>query len=178
MRLLLVLLLTASIASADVGVSIVSHASNYANQPNQTIGIGTELSIDRRHFQLLGEAAVEAVSYGEDFFSGIEGPMLRAGVGIRYFAKRFDVAKFVSDLGFEGIVALQDLELGGGDRDIRPELDLGFAWTFGMENKAAFRVSLRVTIAPSPSHAMACNGPCPTDDAVTTGSMLVMGMTW
>jgi hypothetical protein len=178
MRSLLVVVLLARAASADVGVGLFGQTSRYGEQPNRNVGIGAQLSIDRGRLEYLAEAALSSVSFGDDFIDGVEGTMFRGGAGVRYIARRWKLPRFDFDLGFEAIAALQDIELGDGDRIVRPEFDAGFAWHFVWEHRRGGLLAVRAFFVPSPTEAVACRGPCPTNDTVTSGYMIFAAATW
>jgi len=179
MRSLLVLVLLAGVASADVGVGLVAQATRYDDQPNHNIGAAVELAIDRRTWQYLVELSIAGVSFGGDFGDGIAGTMYRGGVGVRHIARRFSVQdRLVFELGFEAIAALQDIEWSSGERDLRPELDAGFSWNFVVARGLAFRTSVRTFFTASPTSTMACRGRCPRRDEIASGYMVVTGVVW
>ena len=179
MRSLLVVMLLAGSASADIGVGLVAQATRYDDQPNRNIGANVELSLDRGRWQYLVEGTIAGVSFGDDFTDGIAGRMYRGGAGIRHIARRFSVQdKLDFELGFEAIVALQDIEWQNGERDVRPELDAGFSWNFVYFRTIAFRTSIRAFFTPSPTSVMACRGSCPKHDEITSGYMVVTGLSW
>ena len=181
MRSLVVLVLLAGAASADVGVGLFGQATRYDAQPMASGGLSFEVSLDRGRWQYLTELSIAAVSLGDaDFPDNIVGTQYRGGAGVRYLARKFSIADAVAfELGFEGIVAMQDIEWRNGDRDVRPELDIGFAWNIHYGETVTSRWSVRAFFAPAPASAMACRGSCPaTADAITSGYMLVMGLTW
>lgn len=178
MRALVVIALLAGSASADVGVGLVAQATRYDDQPNRNIGASVELSIDRGRWQYLVEGAVAGVSFGDTFADGIAGTMYRAGVGVRYLARRFSVNKLDFELGFEAILAGQNIEWRNGERDVRPELDAGFSWNFVYRRTIGFRTSIRAFFTPSPANVMTCRGSCPKHDEITSGYMLVTGLAW
>jgi hypothetical protein len=183
MRTLLIAMLLTGHASADVGVGLFAQATRYADQPNGNIGAAAELSIDRGRFQYLAELAIAGVSFGDGSWAdGLAGTMYRGAVGVRYRARRFSLPVLDIDLGFEAIAAMQDIEWSDRDamtaRTVRPELDLGWAWNFVYDHKIGFRTSLRAFFVPSPTQPIACRGTCPTNDAITSGFMVVTGVTW
>ena len=179
-RSLLVLVMLAGSASADVGVGLMAQATRYDGQPNGNVGAAFEVSLDRGRMQYLTELSIAGVSFGDDFFDGLAGTMYRGGVGVRYLAREFTVRDAVGfTLGFEGIAAMQDIEWRNGDRDVRPELDVGFAWNINYGRKLTWRTSVRAFFTSSPTSAMACRGSCPpSTDAITSGYMVVTGATW
>lgn len=183
MRLLLLVLL-AGTARADVGAGLFAQATRYDGQPNHNVGASVELSIDRARWQYLIELAVAGVAIGDgDFFADLAGTMYRGGAGVRYLARQFTFEDAVTfELGFEAIAALQDIEWRSGERDVRPELDVGFTWNFhyGAYGKSVvFRTSIRAFFTTSPTAAIACRGPCPTSrDALTSGYGIVTGLAW
>ena len=184
MRPLLVLVLLAGSAHADVGAGLFAQATRYDGQPNHNVGAAVELSIDRAKWQYLIELSIAGVAIGgEDFFDDLAGTMYRGGAGVRYLARRFTVEDAVTfELGFEGIAAMQDVEWRSGERDVRPELDVGFTWNihYGPYGKSiVFRTSVRAFFTTSPKATMACRGPCPTSrDAITSGYGIVTGLSW
>lgn len=179
-RSLLVLVMLAGSASADVGFGLFGQATRYDGQPLGTGGLTFEASLDRGRWQYLTEVSIAAVNIGDDSFpENIVGTQYRGGVGVRYLARKFMVENAVGfELGFEGIVAAQDIEWSNGDRDVRPELDVGFAWNIHYGDTVTSRWSVRAFFAPAPTSTMACRGSCPPTDAITSGYMLVMGLTW
>jgi hypothetical protein len=183
-RSLLVLVLLAGSASADVGAGLFAQATRYDGQANHNVGAAVELSIDRAKWQYLIELSVAGVALGDgSFFDNIAGTMYRGGAGVRYLARRFTVKDAMSlELGFEAIAAMQDVEWRSGERDVRPELDVGFTWNihYGPYGKAiVFRTSVRAFFTSSPTATIACRGPCPTSrDAITSGYGIVTGLSW
>jgi len=178
-RSLLVLVFLARAVSADVGAGLVAQATRYDDRPNRNIGAAVELSLDRARWQYLAELAIAGASFGPDFADGVAGTMYRGGVGVRHIARRFSVQDRLDfELGFEALVALQDIEWSSGERDVRPELDAGFSWNFVFFRKIAYRTSIRAFFTPSPSSTIACRGSCPKRDEITSGYMIVTGLVW
>ncbi len=178
MRALVVLVALSGTASADVAVDFLGQATRYGGQPNRNFGASVELSLDRARWQYFTELGMAGVSFGPDFADGYAGTMVRAGVGARYVARRFAIARMSFDLGFEAVAALQDIEWENGERDTRPELGAGFSWTFVFPNRIGVRTSVRAFVTPAPTSELACRGPCPTTDDLTSGYMLLTGVAW
>jgi len=162
------------------GVSFVAQAARYADQPNRNMGVGIEFSVDYKRWQYLFEGTVAGVSFGKDFGDGLEGTMYRGGLGVRYIARKFHVRNFDTELGFELIAAVQNIEWEDDDNDVRPELGLGFSWNFIFFETIGFRTSLRVAWTRTPGvGTMTCPGSMACgDDRITAGFMLVTGLTW
>src|SRR6185436_2356316 len=164
MRPLLVLIALAGPARADIAVDFMAQGTRSVNQPARTLGASVELSIDRPQWQYFTELGIGAVSFGDEYIEGATGTMFRGGIGMRYLARRFSIARMDWDLGFEAVAAMQEIEWGDGNREWRPELSGGFAWSFGFFQKIAFRTSMRVFFAPTPTSEVVCRGPCPSQE--------------
>lgn len=163
-------------ARADIAVNFLAQGIHYGDQAERNMGASVELSIDRDQWQYFTELGIAAASFGGDFVMGTTGTMFRGGLGMRYRARRYAVARMNFDLGFEAVAAMQDIEWGDGERDVRPELAGGFAWTFDFR-KVAFRTSVRVFMTPTPKSDAACRGMC-THDEISSGFMLLTGLAW
>jgi hypothetical protein len=170
--------------STSVTLGMTMHGGRLAGIQEGSFGPSLEFALGRSRWQYFVEGSAELARLGPED-NRIEGKRLRAGIGIRYLARSFELGRQGAvDMHLEGFSGVSRYDLDGMDRMTRPDLGLGVGYLIRVfhgderSKQAGFRISARVVFSPTDRDTVlaACRGTCTmTESNTNTGLMAVFG---
>ncbi len=167
-------------AHADVGASMVVHASTYGGLDEGGAGVMLEASRRRGRLEYFGDLGVSVISGKRGTIGLGTGTDTSLLGGVRVIARSFVADEVAFELAIDLFGGLQ--QLWWSDEDVtRPLLGAGLGWQVRLNEKTTIRVMTRLYAAPTVSDRdePICRGACPEQPReAALGFMGMFGVSW
>jgi hypothetical protein len=167
-------------ARADVGASMLVHASSYGGIEEGGGGVMFELSRRRgrlEYFADLGVSVVSGKRGGVALGTGVDTNVLG---GVRVIARSFVADEAALELAIDLFAGGQHMRWADA-HVTRPQLGAGAGWQVRFREGKTVRIMTRIFAAPTFGDRAepVCRGACPEEPRETTyGFMGLMGASW
>ena len=167
-------------AHADVGASILVHASSYGGLQEGGGGVMMEVSRRRGRLEYFGDVGISVVSGKrgtEALGTGVDTNLLG---GVRVIARSFAADEAAIELAIDLFAGVQHMRWSE-EHVTRPQFGAGLGWQVRLREKKTIRIMTRLFAAPTfgDRDEPVCRGACPEQPRETAyGFMGLMGASW